>query len=110
VIIAIDESGTFVSAPKKNSWCIVSAYVFSERVQSRSFAALKELKKSSGVSAHQEIKLKNVSEENYFKFVEDLSKLGGVLFAVATDSHVNDNNSVIKHRTIQVNKIRERNS
>jgi hypothetical protein len=110
VIIAIDESGTFVSAPKKNSWCIVSAYVFSERVQSRSFAALKELKKSSGVSAHQEIKLKNVSEENYFKFVEDLSKLGGVLFAVATDSHVNDNNSVIKHRTIQVNKIRENES
>lgn len=107
MIIAIDESGTFVSAPTKNAWCVVSAYVFSERIQSRSIAALKKLKKSSGVSDYQEIKLKNVSEHDYFRFVADLSKLGGVLFAVATDSHINDNESVIKHRTIQANKIRE---
>lgn len=107
MIIAIDESGTFVNAPTRNSWCIVSAYVFSERVQSRSYAALKKLKKDSGVSAHQEIKLKNVPEDVYFRFVTELSKLGGVLFAVATDSHINDNHSVIRHRTIQANKIRE---
>jgi hypothetical protein len=107
VIIAIDESGTFVSAPTRNSWCIASAYVFSERVKSRSYAALKNLKKSCGVSSQQEIKLKNVPEDVYFRFVDELSKLGGVLFAVATDSHVNDNNSVVRHRTIQANKIRE---
>lgn len=107
MIIAIDESGTFTSAPTSNSWCVVSAYVFSERIQSRSFAALKKLKKSSGATEHQEIKLKNVSENDYFRFIADLTKLGGVLFAVVTDSHINDNATVIQHRKIQADKIRE---
>lgn len=107
MIIAIDESGTFTCAPTRNSWCVVSAYVFSERIQSRSFAALKKLKKSSGAAEHQEIKLKNVSEHDYFQFIAELSKLGGVLLAVATDSHINDQATVIRHRTIQADKIRE---
>lgn len=107
MIIAIDESGTFTSAPTRNSWCVVSAYVFSERIKSRSFAALKKLKKCSGAAEHQEIKLKNVSESDYFRFLTDLSKLGGILFSVATDSHINDHATVIKHRTIQADKIRE---
>lgn len=107
MIIAIDESGNFTNAPTRNSWCVVSAYVFSERIQSRSFAALKKLKKRSGATDHQEIKLKNISENDYFHFIADLSKLGGVLFAVATDSHINDHDSVIRHRKIQADKIRE---
>ncbi len=107
MIISIDESGTFTSAPTNNSWCVVSAYVFSERIKSRSFAALKKLKRSSGATEHQEIKLKNVSEKDYFRFIADLSKLGGVLHAVATDSYINDHATVIKHRTIQADKIRE---
>lgn len=107
MIIAIDESGTFVNAPTKNAWCVVCAYVFSERIQSRAFAALKKLKKSSGFGKRQEIKLKNVSENDYFRFLTDLSKLGGVLFSVATDSHNNDRETIIQHRTIQAKKIRK---
>ena len=107
MIIAIDESGSFVSANTRNSWCVVAAYVFSERIKSRSSAALKKLKRATGVSEQQEIKLKHVSEENYFQFLFELSKLNGVLFAVATDSHLNTNEILIEHRTVQANKIRE---
>lgn len=107
MIIAIDESGSFVSANARNSWCVVAAYVFSERIKSRSFAALKKLKRATGVSDHEEIKLKNVAERNYFQFLFDLSKLNGVLFAVATDSHINTNEALVEHRRVQANKIRE---
>ena len=107
MIISIDESGSFVSANTRNSWCVVAAYVFTERIKSRSYAALKKLKRAAGVSGQQEIKLKDVSEESYFQFLFDLSKLKGVLFAVATDSHINTNENLIEHRTAQANKIRE---
>ncbi|WP_044617951.1 DUF3800 domain-containing protein [Gynuella sunshinyii] len=107
MIIAIDESGSFVSSNTTNSWCVVAAYVFSERIKSRSFAALKKLKRANGVYDYEEIKLKNVTERNYFQFLIDLSKLNGVLFAVATDSHINTNDALIEHRTVQANKIRE---
>ncbi|MDE2389781.1 MAG: riboflavin biosynthesis protein RibD, partial [Betaproteobacteria bacterium] len=107
MIIAIDESGSFVSANTRNSWCVVAAYVFSERIKSRSLAALKKLKRATRVSDYEEIKLKNVTERNYFQFLFDLSKLNGVLFAVATDSHINTNDTLIEHRAVQANKIRE---
>ncbi len=82
-------------------------YAFSERIKSRSYAALKKLKRATGVSEQQEIKLKHVSEESYFQFLFDLSKLNGVLFAIATDSYINTNEILIEHRTVQANKIRE---
>ncbi|MCW8932558.1 MAG: DUF3800 domain-containing protein [Gammaproteobacteria bacterium] len=106
MIIAIDESGSFVSSPDKNSWCVVSAYVFSERSQSKSYNVLKKLKHKYGLSERQEIKLKNVSERDYFSFLTELSKLGGLLFSVATDSYLNDKSTVINHKKIQVDKIR----
>lgn len=102
----MDESGTFVSSPEKNSWCVVSAYVFSERMQSHSYAALKKLKKSCGKSEHQEIKLKHCSEQSYFDFLRDLYRVGGLLFSVATDSHLNTNTAITTHKEIQANKIR----
>ncbi len=107
MLISMDESGTFVSSPLKNSWCVVSAYVFSERMQSRSYSALKKLKKSCRVSERQEIKLKHVSEQTYFNFLRDLYRVGGLLFAVATDSHLNSNTVITTHKEIQANKVRE---
>ncbi|PKH86920.1 DUF3800 domain-containing protein [Colwellia sp. Bg11-28] len=106
MIISMDESGSFVESPSDNSWCVVSAYVFSERIQSKSYEALKKLKINSGASAKEEIKLKNVSESNYFSFLKDLSNLGGVLFSVATDSRLNTDLVIKKHRDIQADKIR----
>lgn len=107
MLISMDESGTFVSSPVTNSWCVVSAYVFSERMQSRSYATLKKLKKSCRASEHQEIKLKHISEQNYFNFLHDLYRVGGLLFTVATDSHLNTNTTITTHKDIQANKIRK---
>lgn len=106
MIISMDESGTFSHSPLPNSWCVVSAYVFSERMQSKSYAALKKLKKISGVSERQEIKLKHISEQNYFNFLHNLYPIGGLLFSVATDSHLNTHATISTHKNIQANKIR----
>lgn len=102
----MDESGSFVESPSDNSWCVVSAYVFSERIQSKSYEVLKKLKIDSGASVNEEIKLKNVSENNYFSFLNDLCNLGGLLFSVATDSKLNTDSVIKKHRDIQADKIR----
>lgn len=107
MIIAIDESGSFVSSNTINSWCVVSAYVFSERIKSKSYVVLKNLKKTAGANDKQEIKLKHVAENDYFIFLRDLSRLKGALFSVATDSYINTNDILINHRTVQADKIRE---
>ncbi len=107
MIIAVDESGSFVSTNTKNSWCVVAAYVFSERAKHRSYATLRKLKKTTGVLEYKEVKLRNISERDYFQFLSDLSKQNGVLFAVATDSYLNTHDVLVRHRTMQANKIRK---
>ncbi len=103
----MDESGSFVESESDNSWCVVCAYVFSERIQSKSYKLLKELKTDSGASINEEIKLKNITEKTYFSFLNGLSKLGGVLFSVATDSSLNSDLVIKRHRDVQADKIRK---
>lgn len=103
----MDESGSFVESQSENSWCVVSAYVFSERIQSKSYSLLKKLKTDSGATVNEEIKLKNISENDYFSFLNSLHKLGGLLFSVATDSKLNSNHVITEHRNIQAEKIRK---
>jgi hypothetical protein len=102
----MDESGTFAPSNCVNSWCAVAAYVFSEKMKSGSYAALNNLKVSSRVSKTQEIKLKNTSELNYFKFLNDIYDAGGLLFSVATDSYINSESIVNAHKKTQADKIR----
>lgn len=106
MIIGIDESGSFVSASQKNSWCSVCAYVFPERDQTKVHAALNNLKKRSGYHLGNEIKLKNISENNYYHFLFELSQLNGILFSVATDSHINTEHQITKHKLGQAKNIR----
>lgn len=107
MIIAIDESGSFVEAPSVGSWCVVAAYVFNERIRTHSFSALASLKARCGRGSSLEIKLKDIEEAEYFRFLNDLYRIGGVLFAVATDAGLNLTPGVIEHRTIQAEKIRK---
>lgn len=44
---------------------------------------------NGGVPTHTEVKLKNLSELQYFEFLERLGLLEGVLYAVATDAGLN---------------------
>ncbi len=82
--IYIDESGSFVDAPQIDSWNCVVAYATPEIDTRKIRQYLLKLKCTSEKPSINEIKLKNVSEANYFEFLRDLGTLNGLMFAVAT--------------------------
>jgi len=106
VLVAIDESGSFVHSPKNGSWCIVAAYAFSERQKTANLQALHRLKRGYGKAKKQEVKLKEIEESRYFHFLQELRTAGGTLFAVATDGAHAEPSAIAAHRTEQAMKIR----
>ena len=66
---------------------------------------LNQLKRKEGKSKLDEIKLYEISEDNYFWFLQSLSDLKGVLFAVATDSYFNSKEFVANHQYAQAAAI-----
>jgi Protein of unknown function (DUF3800) len=100
--IFIDESGTFVDTDKDDSWNCVAAYVVPEFETRKYRNTLGILKRKSGFSIREEIKLKQTTEENYFKFLSELNKYSGVLFCVATDSGKNHIDDIKYHQKMQV--------
>ena len=103
--IFIDESGTFVSTDNEDSWNCVVAY-FAPEMDTRKFRAIiSSLKRKSGFSTREEIKLKDIEEKDYFDFLSKLIILDGVLFSVATDSGNNFINNITEHQKDQVEKI-----
>ena len=105
--IFLDESGSFVSSPKRDSWNCIVAYVTPESERKRIQGVLTCLKQATGTSYKNEIKLRNVREKDYFNFLARLGKLNGVLFTVATDAGQNRIADVMIHRERQVAKIAE---
>ncbi len=103
--IYIDESGSFVNAPVKNSWNIVAAYVMPEVDTRKVKELLRRFKVSSGHKASDEVKLKNVSEEEYCKFLLKLNQLKGISFCVATDAGLNSDEALAAHQAGQVEGI-----
>jgi len=103
--IFIDESGTFAPASEPGAWCVVAAYVVGSRDRVAAEEALNTLKARTGHSPTDEIKRRDVSEEEYFRFLEDLSTRGGFLVSVATDAAVNK--GVVESQIGQVRVIRE---
>lgn len=105
--IFIDESGSFVNAEKLNSWNSIAAYMSPECDRRHVQKILGSLKRLSETSIKSEIKLRNLSEPLYFEFLEQLSGLKGVLFAVATDAGENQLDRVVEHQRVQASKIIE---
>lgn len=103
--IFIDESGTFASANRLGAWCVVAAYVVGSRDRVAAEEALNALKARADRSPTDEIKRRDVSEEEYFRFVEDLSTKGGFLVSVAIDAGVNK--GAAENQIGQVRLIRE---
>lgn len=103
--IYIDESGSFVNAPNKNSWNCVLAYVMPETETREMRELLRRFKVSSGHKATDEVKLKNVSEKQYCYFLEELLELKGVAFCVATDSGLNTDETLAEHQRGQVEAV-----
>lgn len=103
--IYIDESGSFVNAPLNNSWNIVAAYVMPEVDTRKVKELLRGFKVGSGHKASDEVKLKNVSEEEYCEFLINLNQLKGVAFCVATDAGLNSDEALATHQAGQVKGI-----
>lgn len=103
--IFIDESGTFAPTSQPGAWCVVAAYVVGSRDRVAVEDALSALKARAGRSPLGELKRHDVTEEDYFQFLEDLSFQDGFLVSVATDAGVN--NGVTENQVGQARIIRE---
>ncbi|MCY4389197.1 MAG: DUF3800 domain-containing protein [Desulfurellaceae bacterium] len=103
--IFLDESGSFVSTPKRNSWNVIVAYMMPEFDWSQMRQALVDLQISAGARPPNEIKLRDISERDYFDFLSHLNQLHGILFTVATDAGLNSVAHIGKHRNIQATEI-----
>lgn len=103
--IFLDESGSFVSAPKRNSWNVIVAYMLPGFEWSQMRQALADLQIAAGARQPREIKLRDISEKDYFDFLSRLSQLHGILFTVATDAGLNSVAHIERHRNMQAKKI-----
>ena len=105
MFIFLDEAGSFVAAPKRESWNVIVAYVMPEIDEDRTREAIAYLHKAKGVPECQEIKLKDIDEPLYFEFLSRLAKCHGLLFAVATDSGLFGDSVIKKNRDEQAKNI-----
>jgi hypothetical protein len=106
LISYIDEAGTFVSkGASENSWCTVACYSHPEFEKRKLAELLRQLKLQEGFTQDSEVKLKNISENGYLKFLQDLSQLNGALFCVATDSNFNSLDKINSHKDAHVESI-----
>jgi hypothetical protein len=87
--IFIDESGSFVNATTPESWNSIAAYISPESDRKRLREIVARLKRSVEVPTNVEVKLKNLSESQYFEFLGRIGQLDGALYAVATDAGLN---------------------
>ncbi len=67
--------------------------------------ALADLQIAAGARPPKEIKLRDISERDYFDFLSRLNQLHGILFTVATDAGLNSVAHIEKHRNIQATEI-----
>jgi len=106
MFIYVDESGTFVSAEKSNSWCVVAGYVVPEVARKQVEHSLALLKRRLGRGIQDEVKLKDLSEANLTRFLGELGKLEATLFVSAIDLGHQDPEVVVAHQAKQVESVR----
>lgn len=105
MFIYIDESGTFLYSPNRDSWCVVAAYVIPEHLKRKVNALMHHVRRIGNNG--METKLKHLSEGQYIWFLSELKKLGGVAFAVAVDVGLHSPSEIECHRNGQADKIIE---
>jgi len=98
--IFIDESGSFVNAPRHGAWNSVAAYATPEP-ERKIKTVLNRLKRKCKDNSFHEIKLRDVQEYDYFHFLQNLGELEGVLFCTATDAGCNDLDTLREHQQHQ---------
>ncbi|WAT14970.1 hypothetical protein [Xanthomonas fragariae] len=74
MLIFVDESGTFTPTEKVDAFSVVAAYVIPEDQLDSAHNAILNLKEACGVSAEEELKLRNVPDDRLLSFLAKLSK------------------------------------
>lgn len=105
--IAIDESGSFVHTDATNSWNCVLAYVYPETQRRTVQREVMFLRGRFGRPGANEVKLRDMDEASYIRFLQRLVRLEGVCLSVATDAEINTPALIEAHQAIQVEKILE---
>ncbi|WP_243350739.1 DUF3800 domain-containing protein [Stenotrophomonas acidaminiphila] len=106
MFIYIDESGSFVLSPTVGSWNVVAAYVTPEADRRRAELALRELKLASNRAHTDEIKLRDIKEQQLKVFLKRLRNLDSILFISGIDLGQQKFSEIIEHQAIQAAKIR----
>jgi hypothetical protein len=105
VNIYVDESGNFRSAPRPDSWCTIVAYASPEGDHKALKSLMKALRADCGKV--DEVKLRDIPERRYARFLSDLSGLNGLAFATAMDAGLHTDEGVLTHQEGQVEKVIE---
>jgi hypothetical protein len=105
MFIFVDESGTFTFTDKENAWCAISAFVLPESKRRSLEMLVSQLRFKYG--AGREVNLGAIPEAAYITFLTDLSKLGGMAFAVAVDVSLHRREQIELHQQMQTRKIAE---
>lgn len=105
MFIFVDESGTFTSSEQGDAWCVVAAYVSPESNRRALKNLIGQLRRECSNGA--ETKLRDVPEQRYLRFLNDLRRLNGLAFAVAADVSLHDKSAVANHRDMQAEKVVE---
>lgn len=103
--IYIDESGSFVNAPTVGKWNVVAALAVPEAGWKKLDALIRKLTKQNGGPAAKEVKLNDIVEDRYFRFLSELQKLNAVVFCTATDAGYNTYERVAEHQQFQINAV-----
>lgn len=103
--IFIDVSGSFSLHSAPGSWCLVGAYVITERSRRKAESVLAKLKAVLARPASEEIKLKDVDERAYLRFLESLGELQGLLLATAADPGAHSPEAIATHQKNQVGGV-----
>lgn len=94
-----------MNASKAGSWNAVAALVVGEKSEQEIEYHLDQLKISNGFDPSSETKLKDLTENSYLQFIENLAGLNIVVFSTATESGLNTIDRVIAHQQGQVTEI-----
>lgn len=108
--IFVDESGTFTAPASAavDSWCVVAAYVSPETDQQRLTAIVAQLHQDCG--GLTEVKINQLSEARYIRFLRDVGRLTGLLFMVAVDVSLHSEMAIKVHRDAQADMVVEHQS
>ena len=103
--VYIDESGSFVNAPTANKWNAVAALTVPEAARKKLDELVYRLRIDSGVQGTKEIKLHQIPENRYFRFLSQLEEINALVFCTATDAGHNTNERVAEHQSFQVDGV-----